>query len=64
MIVITVWKLQDFAITQILREIHFVEYGTAVLIHMNALNFANLVNYSLQKEQEIRKLKIQSLEMC
>ena len=50
----TVWKCQDFAITQILSEINFGDYGigsakTAVLTHLKALNFANLVKCSLQE---------------
>ena len=36
------WKLQDFSITQILREIKFGEFGSAksaILTHLEALNF-------------------------
>jgi len=37
----TVWKFQDFSITQILREINFGESGSAksaILTHLDALN--------------------------
>ena len=62
----TVWKFQNFAITQILREINFGDYGstkTAVLIHLKALKFANLVNCSHQKVQ-LQNSTIQTLQMC
>ena len=58
------WKFQDFAITQNLREINFGDYGsakTAVFAILGALNFANLVNCSLQKVQKYIKFQIQSL---
>ena len=61
------WKFQDFAITHISREINFGDYRnakTAFFANLGALNFANLVNCSLQKVQNIKKLKIQSLQMC
>ena len=45
-----VLKFQDFSITQILREINCAIFG--------ALNFVNLVNFSLQK---VQKLVIQSI---
>ena len=38
----TVWKFQDFAITQILREINFLDSKSAklvILAHLEALNF-------------------------
>ena len=60
----TVWKFQDFSITQILREINFGEIRsakTAVFAIFGTLNFVNLVNYSLQKVQKFLKIKIQSL---
>ena len=36
------WKFHDFSITQILREINFVDYGSAksaISTHLKALNF-------------------------
>ena len=48
----TLWKLQDFYINQILREINFAEYRcskSAVLAILGALNFVNLGNFSLQQ---------------
>ena len=38
----TVWKFHDFSITQILREINFVDSRSAksaILTHLEALNF-------------------------
>ena len=38
----TVWKFQNFSITQILREIKFGDFGgpkNAILTHLEALNF-------------------------
>ena len=63
----TVCKFQDFAISQILSEINFGDFGsakTAVFALFGALNIANLVNCSLQKVQKYIKIKIQSLQMC
>ena len=60
----TVWRFQDFSITQILREINFGgcrSSKTAVLAILGALKMINLVNFSLQKMQEFIKIKIQSL---
>ena len=60
----TVWKFHDFSIIQILREIKFGEYWsskTAVFATFEALNFVDLVNFSLQKVQKFMKIKIQSL---
>ena len=40
--VFTVWKFQDFSITQILREINFEESGSAksaISTHLEAVNF-------------------------
>ena len=59
--------LHDFAITQILCEINFGDYvsaKTAVSTILGALNFAHLVNCSLQKVHKFMKIKIQSLQMC
>ena len=57
---LTVWKLQYLSVTQILREINFGEYissKTAVFAILGALNFANLVNFTLQKVQSPKKEK-------
>ena len=59
----TVWKFQDFSVTYILREINFGDsrsFKTAVFAIIEALNFDDLVNFSLQKLQKFIKLKIQS----
>ena len=48
----TVWKFQDFSITQILREINFAESRSpksAIFAILGPLNFANLVIFSPQK---------------
>ena len=50
----TVWKFHDFLITQILREINLGESGsskTTIFAIFGALNFVNLVDFSLQKVQ-------------
>ena len=60
------WKLQDFSVTQILREIIFEESRsskTVIFAILGALSFANLVNFSFQKVQKFIKIKIQSLEI-
>ena len=54
----TVWKFKDFSVTQIFREINFGESRsakTAVFAILGALNFHNLVNFSLQKVQKFIK---------
>ena len=51
----TVWKFEDFFITQILREINFAECRSAKIAFFaifGALNFVILVNFSLQKVQK------------
>ena len=61
---LTVWKFHDFSITQILREINFGDSWsckTAVFAIYGALNFVNLVCFTLQKMQKFIKTKIQSL---
>ena len=61
------WKIRDFSVTQILREIISREFRSskiAVFAILRALKFANLSNFSLQKVQELIKIKIQSLSMC
>ena len=42
----TMWKLQDFSATQILREINFEHSGSAksaISTHLHALNFECIV---------------------
>ena len=58
------WKIQDFSITQILREINFGEIRSAKTAGFAIFGTLNLVNYSLQKVQKFMKIKIQSLQMC
>ena len=61
------WKFQNFSFAQILREINFGESRTsktAVFAVFGALNFANLVNFNLQKVQKCIKIKVQSPKMC
>ena len=52
---VTVWKLYDFSITQILREIDFVvsrTSKTAVFAILRDLKFVYLVNFNFQKVQK------------
>ena len=61
---VTQWKFQDFSIIQILREINFGESRSskiAISEILEALTFVNLVNFSLQKVQKFKTIKIQSL---
>ena len=54
----------DFSITQILREINFVNSKsakTAVFCHFRGCDFVHLVIFSLQKVQKCIEVKIQSL---
>ena len=54
----TVWKFHNYPATDILREINFIESRnakTAIFAVLEALNFANLVNCSLEKEQKFIK---------
>ena len=58
------WKFQDFGITEILREINFVDSRSAkttIFAILGAVNFVHLGNFSLQKVQKSIKIKIQSL---
>ena len=60
----TVWKFQNFCITQILREINFVDsrsVKTAFFAILRAANFVHLVNFNLRKVHKFTKIKIQSL---
>ena len=55
----TVWKFQDFSVTQVLREINFGEprsIKTAIFAVLGALNFVDLVDFSLPKEQKFLKI--------
>ena len=55
------WNFQDFTLIQILRQINFGESEAAFFALLGALNFANLVHFSIQKVQKFLKIKIQSL---
>ena len=60
----TVWKFQDFSVTQILREINYGESRsskTAVFAILGVLNFVNLVNFKPTKSARIMKIKFQTL---
>ena len=60
----TVWKFQNFSVIQILREINFGEsesFEIAIFANFGALNVVNLVNFSLQKVQNLMKIKTHSL---
>ena len=59
-----VWNVQDSSVSQILREINFVEFKsskTTVFAIIGALDFDNLAIFSLQKVQKFMKIKIQCL---
>ena len=43
----TVWKFQDFSVTQFLREINYREFRSSKIATLGALNFLHLVNSSL-----------------
>ena len=52
------WKFHDFSVTQIFRGINFGESRgakTAVFAILGALNFVNLVHFSLQKMRKFIK---------
>ena len=54
----------DFSITQILREINFVESRSSKMLLfaiLGALSFVNLENFSLQKVKNFMKFKMNSL---
>ena len=60
----TVWKFQNFSVTQILREINFGEsrsYESAVFAILEALDLVDFLNLSFQKVKKCIKIKIQSL---
>ena len=55
---LTMWKFQDFSITQILREINFEDSRmakTAIFAILRAVNFVQMVNFSLKKSTKIHK---------
>ena len=55
------WKFQDFAAIQILREVKIGEFRsskTAIFAILGALKFVNLVDFSLQKVQAIIRNQI------
>ena len=55
----TVWKFQNFSVPLILREINFEESSIneiAIFANLEALIFANLVNFSSSKSAKIHKL--------
>ena len=54
------WKFHTLYINQILREINFEESRSpksAVFAGPGALNFVDLVNFSLQKVEKIHKIQ-------
>ena len=54
----TVWKFQNFSVTQILREIIFRKSRSAkpaVFAILRAVNFVHLMKFSLQKLQKFMK---------
>ena len=59
------WKLHDFSVTQILREINFGEYRSsknAVLAILGALKMIDLVNFSFEKVQKFITIKLRPSE--
>ena len=61
------WIFQDFSVIQILLEINFWESRsskTAIFAILGALNFVNLVNFSIQKLQKFIKIRIQNFKVC
>ena len=62
-----VWKFQGFSVIHILREINLGGSRSskiAVFANLGALDFAHLVNISLQKVQKGIKIKLLSLYWC
>ena len=61
----TMWIFQDFSVIQILREINFgrsKSFKTDISAIFLALNFVNLVNFSLQKVHKFIKIKGRSFK--
>ena len=64
---ITVWKFHDFSVTQILREINFGasrNFKTGVFAILEALNFVNLVTFSMPKTAKIHKNQNSEASKC
>ena len=59
----TVWKVSDFSVTQILREINFEASKTSKTI-LGALYFVYLLNFSFQKVQKFKRSKFKAFLMC
>ena len=53
MLPILIMKFQDFSVIQILREINFGESRSSKIAIFGALDFVNLVNFSLLKVKTI-----------
>ena len=56
----TVWKFQDFSITQILREINFVDYRgakTTVLCHFRGSEFCSFGKFQPSKSAKFHKIQ-------
>ena len=52
------WKFHEFSIPKILREINFEDSKiakTAIFAILRAVNFVQMVNFSLQKSAKIHK---------
>ena len=63
----TMWKFQDFSITQILREINFGDSGSvksAILTHVEALNFDSHEFLHFLKTEIYQIKEIQSPKNC
>ena len=60
---VTVWKFQDFSITQILRESNFGESRSSKNAIFGTLTFVNLVDFNIQKVQKFIEMTILSIEM-
>ena len=60
------WKFMPFSVIQILREINFGGYRTknAAFAIFWALNFVDLVDFSLLKLQKFIRIKILSFRFC
>ena len=57
---LTEWKIQDFPVIQILREINFRDFRsskTAIFSFLGAPNIANLVIFSLQNSEPLNVFK-------
>ena len=62
----TVWKFQEFSVTQILREINFGDFrsaNSAVLTDLEALNFSFCTFLHFPKTEIHQMNKIQSIKI-